>query len=565
MSTVNLTEKELDLIKVLADFLFKDEYDDKASFPTFEKIFGIFFEKKENISLETVYKELCGKKRKFLTLKRLIIAYLKYKNKTEKLSEHTTKFWEIMFAAVLGNEEKIDLGEKDSKRKVYTSAPNKNRTLISKISILTGKFDDIRGLKIEYDDLVKSKLYDKTENLIQDSAELKLDVIEDVTNESGENLLSKITCDTEYLVRDSISHIFGSYSENKIELLGFKTRSGQFYYKGQLKGKSFLYGVSGKQFHTIKIKVDQEYGITFLKPFFIDTYRKNENIDKLKIGDITEEYLKSDLLIYEEGVMNMLTNSKLLEKYAVSASVVQESTPQKLRAGRKNDDLSLLKKKEQKTFQTEGKDKNKMIEATSSLSLNDILTGVAEEKTTIKLRASTKKIDNKPKPIKLVNQIIKEPPDVFYLEDVALGNLEDVESLQIDELTVRINRIEQLRKTSQSDQVSKQLDEIYNNCVMRRNKLIELQEEKVKEEMIKNEKINKDKYQQEEEKKRKDAVFSKESYLSKIFGEKMARKGIKHLERRKNNKNKKRREEGISNEERIHILKSAPDEHFIYR
>lgn len=54
------------MIKSLCEYLFFDQYRDLASFPRFE----------EKISLFEVLKEICGERRKYITFRRMLKAYI---------------------------------------------------------------------------------------------------------------------------------------------------------------------------------------------------------------------------------------------------------------------------------------------------------------------------------------------------------------------------------------------------------------------------------------------------------------------------------------------------------
>ena len=61
---MSIKDEELEKLKVIADFIYDDEYQDKAGFPQFEKRMSLFFVENP-IALDKVFKDLCGEKRKF--------------------------------------------------------------------------------------------------------------------------------------------------------------------------------------------------------------------------------------------------------------------------------------------------------------------------------------------------------------------------------------------------------------------------------------------------------------------------------------------------------------------
>jgi hypothetical protein len=302
-----------------------DEYQDKASFTTFEKCISPFF-KDENISYENIFKELCGKKKKFLNMKRLIKGYLTYKS-GRKMNEDCKRFFKKLFEELMKTGSEVILNEKPKVSKMYSSDSSKNRGMITKLKILTGKTGIIRGLNIEYDDVVRAKMYDKKNEEVYHQSELVLDVIEtEGKKNEDQDIFSKVNPINEYLVRDSITHVYGTYT-TKIEFLGFKTRTGKFYFEGIPKGKGFIYGEPNKQFHYCRFNIDhdQTKGMTCFQPAFVNTSRINENL-KFTLKDMTQSYLKDDPLIAEEeNLQNMDENDPNLDKFILSAPVIDDS------------------------------------------------------------------------------------------------------------------------------------------------------------------------------------------------------------------------------------------------
>ena len=101
---IDVTNEELIKIKVLCDYVFADQYKDSASFPRFEECFGILV-KDLNISLQQVFMDMCGPKRKYITFRRMIKAYLNYKNKNRRNSEDFNKFMDCIYNEALKDDE----------------------------------------------------------------------------------------------------------------------------------------------------------------------------------------------------------------------------------------------------------------------------------------------------------------------------------------------------------------------------------------------------------------------------------------------------------------------------
>ena len=81
MTDLNITNEELEKLKVLGEYLIFDQYKNVASFPRFEECFGLLFEEYSSESLQKIYKDICGKSHKYITFKRIINVTSIVKNK----------------------------------------------------------------------------------------------------------------------------------------------------------------------------------------------------------------------------------------------------------------------------------------------------------------------------------------------------------------------------------------------------------------------------------------------------------------------------------------------------
>lgn len=82
---VNFSEFDLASIKMISDYLFLDRFNDSASFVRFEQCFGpLFSTKNKEFKLVEAFREIVGPKRKYLTFRRLIKAFLRWKKKRIK-------------------------------------------------------------------------------------------------------------------------------------------------------------------------------------------------------------------------------------------------------------------------------------------------------------------------------------------------------------------------------------------------------------------------------------------------------------------------------------------------
>ena len=92
---LNLDEEELDKIKTIAEYLFMDQYQDMCSYPRFEECFGAFTLDK-SIDLPKVFIEICGKKRKYITFRRLVFSYYKWKQDPNFGSKDYQNFMQLL-------------------------------------------------------------------------------------------------------------------------------------------------------------------------------------------------------------------------------------------------------------------------------------------------------------------------------------------------------------------------------------------------------------------------------------------------------------------------------------
>ena len=93
---IDLTEEELSKIKTISEYLFMDHYQDNAAYPRFEECFGAFCLEK-NIDLPKVFKSFCGRKRKYLTFRRLITSFNKWKKNSKKMDQDCNKFMDLIY------------------------------------------------------------------------------------------------------------------------------------------------------------------------------------------------------------------------------------------------------------------------------------------------------------------------------------------------------------------------------------------------------------------------------------------------------------------------------------
>ena len=95
-------EEELNKLKTIAEYLFMDQYQDMCSFPRFEECFGAFCLDK-SIDLTKVFKIICGKKRKYITFRRLLFSYYQWKNNFNLENKDYQEFMQLLFEELFKN------------------------------------------------------------------------------------------------------------------------------------------------------------------------------------------------------------------------------------------------------------------------------------------------------------------------------------------------------------------------------------------------------------------------------------------------------------------------------
>ena len=289
-----LTEDELDKIKTIAEYLFMDQYQDNCGYPRFEECFGAFITQ-DKIDLPTVYKTICGKRKKYITFRRLIASYIQWKRNPDKQPQDFQKFMKLVYKDLLKNSDE-EIGLKPEGCIFYNTRNCQNRKAISKFSVITDEEKElIKGFQIYYDDFFKNDLFLNKENeKYFVSLEINLIAETPTTVEADESFPSIND-------RDGITHIGGTYNIDGINFLVFKCRSGKTCFIGKPDGTPFLYGNYKKQLQTIKIGVYKNR-LVFIHPHFEKVERFNPVIDK-KPNEIGNVYLKQDKPIFEESIL----------------------------------------------------------------------------------------------------------------------------------------------------------------------------------------------------------------------------------------------------------------------
>ena len=313
-------------IKTLCDFLFSDQFIENATFNRFELCFQPLF-KNIDISLDKVFKYICGKKKKYITYKRFSKAYLEF-TKGICQSKDTEKFFKILnnnilkedgFIGVLSDNKIIGNSEKELKDNInnylyfFSNKKNcKKRDCLSKLQIITDNEENIHGINLEYDTAFESQMYPeniKDELIVR--LEIHLNIIDEDLIEENINKFSSIK-QGDY--RDAITHIYGTINEetNYITFLGFKCISGKTLFFGKPKGKGFLFGKFGCKFHYLTLQLKND-GITYIEPGFKENIRKNYYLDKI-FGKLSEQDLEENEIINEEDYFDKINDENEIDQ-----------------------------------------------------------------------------------------------------------------------------------------------------------------------------------------------------------------------------------------------------------
>ena len=301
---VEITNLEYAKIAMICDYLILDRYQDNCTFFRLEKCFGPFFMNEPKDFLTDVFKEICGTRRKYISLGRMILAYTKWKSKTST-NESFNKFMNLVFnEIVITQEQKI--GEIKEGGRIFSTRNTRGRKVISRFSVLTDENKNkIRGFHIQYDNVFNTVLSPlKT----RDNITLEMNF-----EPNGRDIRD----------RDGISHIGGKYSITKkcIKFMIFKCRSGKTFYIGDEKEeegeniKFFLFGTSSCQLKSLRVELVDEQ-LNYFEPKFQPSVRINQKIvefDAIDDNYINEYIINGGQLIFEENEIQDIPIEQLEE------------------------------------------------------------------------------------------------------------------------------------------------------------------------------------------------------------------------------------------------------------
>ena len=324
MSKLGLSSDEEEILKTICEYLFFDQYTYSATFQRFEQCFQPLFISNTNleknnksnssiISTETIFKEICGPKKKYITSKRILKSYLEYKNNTGKISPDLKIFFDLLLNNIL-QKDPVEIGKPREQCYNYsTTKANNKRECISQIQILTDKNNVIHGINMMYDDVFENQMYPTVlETNLNISLEMNLGIVDEKPikqRQIGKNKEIK-----EKFYRDAITHIFGTInSKNIISFFGFKCISGKTEFVGNPEGKGFLIGGFGKKFHSIKLQMTED-GIHLLNPFFNENPRTNFFIRKI-FDTLTMNDLSKEDFVLDEEHLEKIQNDEDIDKF----------------------------------------------------------------------------------------------------------------------------------------------------------------------------------------------------------------------------------------------------------
>ena len=223
-NALGLSQLEEVQLKTICEYLFFDQFREYASFPRFEQCFQPLFNE-ANLPLDSIYKEICGPKKKYINYPRLVNAYLKYKSQ-QNISNNLKFFFYRLLNEILMTDNWTKGESPEICFRYSTKIANSKRGFLSLIEVLTDNEGVIHGLNIEYDGIFKNRMYpSKLEDKLQVSLEMNLGIVDEKPIIKGS--VGKFMGLKEKFFRDLVTHIFGTFDkETKIlSFLGFKCTS----------------------------------------------------------------------------------------------------------------------------------------------------------------------------------------------------------------------------------------------------------------------------------------------------------------------------------------------------
>jgi hypothetical protein len=260
---------EEEKLRTICEFLFFDHLKNEATFPRFEQCFQPLFPDTD-ISMLSIFTEIAGEKRKYITFPRFVNAY---KNRSK--SKNLNFFYDKLMNSILKKEDSF-VGKGKEKCYTYSTAITcGNRQCITLLQVLSDKEGGIHGFNVQYDGVFKCKMFPtKLENDLLVTLEMTLGLIDE--SPITKKKIGKFLGLKEKNYRDAITHVFGTLDPQTgiITFFGFKCISGKMSYVGKPKGNGFLFGQFGSKLHDIKVQMTLD-GIIRFEPSFETNVRKN--------------------------------------------------------------------------------------------------------------------------------------------------------------------------------------------------------------------------------------------------------------------------------------------------
>ena len=322
MTNLGLSPEEENQLKTISEYLFFDQFKDFVTYNRFEQCFQPLFNNIP-ISMDKVFKSICGEKKKYLNYQRLVKSYLLYKNNDPKINPDLKTFFEKLFNSILKKENTF-IGKPQEKTFSFTTPKAcKKRDCITNIKILSDKEGAIHGLILEYDSIAKVKMYpNKIETNLVISLEMKLGIVDD--KPITEKQVGKLEGLKEEFYRDGATHVFGTISSktNMINFFGFKCVSGKTVFVGYPEGDGFIFGKFGTKFHELKVQMSLD-GIILLQPGFNINRRTNFYLNT-EANKLTKEDLGRDIIIQDEAQLSQLNDAIQIDKM-ITTPIIEEN------------------------------------------------------------------------------------------------------------------------------------------------------------------------------------------------------------------------------------------------
>ena len=321
INKTEITSEELNKIKSICDYLFVDRLKDFSTFPRFEKCFGPLFSDEDDFLLSEVFKEICGKNKKYITFKRMLLSYINWKSKSSK-NKHFNYFMSSLFNKKIIKSIDEVIGELNEHYQVFSTQNCQGRKAISKFGIFSdNKKEKIQGFLLEYDDCFFANLSFRHES---DTPALLINL----KPYKVDQVYGKVFNND----RDGITHIAGKYDlkEKKIYFLIIKCRNGKTFYIGDNTKKNkndiqcFIYGNYDLEIKGMRISTFKNQ-LCYLELDFQKSLRINNNL-VVDFDKIDEKFLEENKFIFEENkIQNININDVNYDKYILIPLVIDST------------------------------------------------------------------------------------------------------------------------------------------------------------------------------------------------------------------------------------------------